>query len=403
MQATRSSKNMGFTIVELLIVIVVIGILAAISIVSYSGVSKQAVVTTIKSDLDGSRKQIEMFEIEKGVYPETIDCSQPTTEKNTCLPLSGGNVVSYYRAIDDGATKSYYLTITNGANSYNITNSTPIDVGIITPKVANPTKTCPTGYVKVPGNGALGTPNDFCVMKYEAKSTGSAVVSQPGLQPIGSTTQLQAITLAASACGGCRLISEPEWLTVANNLFYVGSNWSGGEVGSGYMYTGHNDKLPSQTLAVSDENDGYSDTLNESTDIAKINGMVGKSQRRTLNLSNGEVIWDFSGNVAEITSGTITNQPGLESDDFFSRSKEWSNPSLVYRGLPQIAVPPSGYGSASGIGQLSSSAIVDAERVYLRGGAYNSYAAAGIYSLNFSMGTDVSLQHSGFRSTCDPS
>ncbi|RYF29318.1 MAG: prepilin-type N-terminal cleavage/methylation domain-containing protein [Chloroflexi bacterium] len=39
--ATPSSKS-GFTIVELLIVIVVIGILAAITIVAFNGVQKRA-------------------------------------------------------------------------------------------------------------------------------------------------------------------------------------------------------------------------------------------------------------------------------------------------------------------------------------------------------------------------
>ena len=38
----------GFTIVELLIVIVVVGVLAAISIVAYSGVSNNANDTAVK-------------------------------------------------------------------------------------------------------------------------------------------------------------------------------------------------------------------------------------------------------------------------------------------------------------------------------------------------------------------
>lgn len=44
-------KQAGFTIVELLIVIVVIGILAAISIVAYSGVQERAKVNTANADL----------------------------------------------------------------------------------------------------------------------------------------------------------------------------------------------------------------------------------------------------------------------------------------------------------------------------------------------------------------
>lgn len=45
----RSSS--AFTIVELLIVIVIIGILAAITIVSYSGLTQKATTAALQSDL----------------------------------------------------------------------------------------------------------------------------------------------------------------------------------------------------------------------------------------------------------------------------------------------------------------------------------------------------------------
>lgn len=50
------SKKDGFTIVELLVVIVVIGILAAISVVSYNGVSKKAVEASLVADLSSFKK-----------------------------------------------------------------------------------------------------------------------------------------------------------------------------------------------------------------------------------------------------------------------------------------------------------------------------------------------------------
>ena len=46
-------KNRGFTIVELIIVIVVIGILAAVSIVAYNGVTRNAIENSVVSDADG--------------------------------------------------------------------------------------------------------------------------------------------------------------------------------------------------------------------------------------------------------------------------------------------------------------------------------------------------------------
>jgi len=46
----------GFTIVELLIVIVIIGILAAITIVSYRGITAKANESTIKAELSNANK-----------------------------------------------------------------------------------------------------------------------------------------------------------------------------------------------------------------------------------------------------------------------------------------------------------------------------------------------------------
>ena len=43
-------RKAGFTIVELLIVIVIIGILAAITIVAYNGIQQRAQAATVQSD-----------------------------------------------------------------------------------------------------------------------------------------------------------------------------------------------------------------------------------------------------------------------------------------------------------------------------------------------------------------
>lgn len=59
----------GFTIVELLIVIVVIAILATISIVAYTGIQTRARETQILNDLSGLAKQLHLFQAENGRYP----------------------------------------------------------------------------------------------------------------------------------------------------------------------------------------------------------------------------------------------------------------------------------------------------------------------------------------------
>lgn len=67
----------GFTIVELLIVIVVIGILAAITIVAYNGIQDRTNDASVKSDLTALMKKFELYKVDKGTYPPS------DTELNT--------------------------------------------------------------------------------------------------------------------------------------------------------------------------------------------------------------------------------------------------------------------------------------------------------------------------------
>lgn len=67
---TRSER--GFTIVELLIVIVVIGILAAIIIVAYNGVTNRAKASKAQSAAQTVIKKAEAYNAEQGSYPDTL-------------------------------------------------------------------------------------------------------------------------------------------------------------------------------------------------------------------------------------------------------------------------------------------------------------------------------------------
>lgn len=78
-------KQSGFTIVELLIVIVVIAILAAIVIVAYNGVQNRARESALKSDLSNAAKQMEAQNAENGSYPGALPSS---------VKASNGNVLS---------------------------------------------------------------------------------------------------------------------------------------------------------------------------------------------------------------------------------------------------------------------------------------------------------------------
>ena len=68
----RSIKNYsyGFTIIELLIVVIVIAILATITVVAYNGITAQAHESALKSDLEAAGKQLQIAKATDGDYPD---------------------------------------------------------------------------------------------------------------------------------------------------------------------------------------------------------------------------------------------------------------------------------------------------------------------------------------------
>lgn len=98
----QKQKNLAFTIVELLIVIVIIGMLAAITIVSYRGITQRATEATLQADLSNASKKIKLYFADHGVYPATMDpdgngnyCPTGPTDANYCIKSSGGGFFVY--------------------------------------------------------------------------------------------------------------------------------------------------------------------------------------------------------------------------------------------------------------------------------------------------------------------
>lgn len=73
----------GFTIVELLIVIVVIGILAAITIVAYNGIQGRANDAERTTDVKQLHKALEAFYATNGYYPSVGDVRNASFRANS--------------------------------------------------------------------------------------------------------------------------------------------------------------------------------------------------------------------------------------------------------------------------------------------------------------------------------
>jgi len=76
------TKQQGFTIVELLIVIVVIGILAAITIVSFNGVQNRGKTAGAQSASEAALRKAELYYADLSVYPaQSSDLTSATSDK----------------------------------------------------------------------------------------------------------------------------------------------------------------------------------------------------------------------------------------------------------------------------------------------------------------------------------
>jgi len=376
----------GFTIVELLVVVAIIGVLTTISVVVYSGVHQNAVKVAMQSDLSSAADQLSVFKYANSKYPETIDCSIPDSTTNMCIKMSNGSEIQY--SFDNNSiTKTYVINASNGNINYRIaTDSVP--------------KACPSNFVIVPGSKTYGT-SDFCVMKYEARQVGATDVpiSTPDGLPWTRINRNSAITNSSKVanCTDCHLINEAERLTIDQNILSVASNWSGGAVGSGYVYSGHNDSDPNNPIAAdADDNNGYAYTNNASG-----------TQRRTLKLSNGETIWDLSGNVFEWSSGDIPagSQPGVDGETGYVW-KEWKNVSVVGTLSPNVS-PIFGTPAAAawdstnnGIGSLYSYTNDTEIKAYLWGGHFAFGNLAGVAMISMISASNGWGDDVGFRVTC---
>ncbi len=101
----RTLITKGFTIVELLIVIVVIGILTAITTVAFNGVQRDAAEGVVQADLRSLATELEAEWLTTGAYPDDVigivrsegtTFEYTTTGTDFCLTASSDGVQTPY-------------------------------------------------------------------------------------------------------------------------------------------------------------------------------------------------------------------------------------------------------------------------------------------------------------------
>ena len=89
----KTAHSSAFTIVELLIVIVVIAILAAITIVSYAGITNRANDTSVQSDVSSLYKAIVLKKIESGNAVDISWMEDQNVSENAYKSLGFSSVI----------------------------------------------------------------------------------------------------------------------------------------------------------------------------------------------------------------------------------------------------------------------------------------------------------------------
>lgn len=111
-------KQKGFTIVELLIVVVVIAILAAITIVAYNGITNRAKLSSGQVAAAQAKKQLQILKVQSGdVLPVTLSAVQ------AAQGFSSLNVTRYL--VDNTSSpNNFCITIQEGGRSFSATSVT---------------------------------------------------------------------------------------------------------------------------------------------------------------------------------------------------------------------------------------------------------------------------------------
>jgi prepilin-type N-terminal cleavage/methylation domain-containing protein len=133
------NKSKGFTIVELLIVIVVIGILATLVIVTFTGIQQKARNSQRQTDINALDSHLEAFYAENGYYPTYNDLTTASFVSDNLKGLDpqaligpkGGTLESLAASTDNptgdgygynvgGCTATDPSSTTNGCTSFTL-------------------------------------------------------------------------------------------------------------------------------------------------------------------------------------------------------------------------------------------------------------------------------------------
>ncbi|MGD2117462.1 MAG: type IV pilin protein [Chromatiales bacterium] len=112
MNTLKSPKQQqaGLTLVELMVVIAILSIIAALAIPAYDGYVKEARLSTARANMDSLRLFLEDYRLDNGTYISGAGANPSLAQLST-----------NYGWTPDGDTGAYTYGVSLSANSYDIT------------------------------------------------------------------------------------------------------------------------------------------------------------------------------------------------------------------------------------------------------------------------------------------
>ncbi|MFZ1801609.1 MAG: type II secretion system protein [Candidatus Saccharimonas aalborgensis] len=126
-RTNNSRRTTAFTIIELIIVMVLIGILAIIGLVAYNNVQQRASDSTVQTTVTDALKHLQLFYVENRSYPSNIANTQYAPPLNVALALytNAAQTPTYQNLTADQNAQLFlnacngYMPIVSGGTTYN--------------------------------------------------------------------------------------------------------------------------------------------------------------------------------------------------------------------------------------------------------------------------------------------
>jgi prepilin-type N-terminal cleavage/methylation domain-containing protein len=142
LKTAKNIKQQGFTIIELLIVIAIIGILALLVITNFQGAQAKARDAVRKADVNSMYQKLEEFYGDFGYYPAQIPSNaiMPGLDTNASVDGDGATIVMTTPVTGALTAPTYTDAVEYRYTPGNCTTATP--TALTAPPTATPANVC---------------------------------------------------------------------------------------------------------------------------------------------------------------------------------------------------------------------------------------------------------------------